>query len=50
MLFLLMPTVTMASSFSDLDSKCMWETEGVHNASNDKLILKHINQRITKTE
>ncbi|MBX9809439.1 hypothetical protein K2X92_03570 [Candidatus Gracilibacteria bacterium] len=50
MLFLLMPTITMAGSFSDLNSKCMWETEGVHSTNNDKLILKHINQRITKTE
>jgi hypothetical protein len=50
LLFSLLPTVTMAASFSDLDSKCIWEIDGIHNSNADKLILKHINKRITKTE
>lgn len=45
------PTVTMADSFSDLDAKCTWSADGIHDSTiNDKLILKHINGRITKTE
>ncbi len=39
-----------ASPFSDLDLICTQEEDGIHNANHDKLILKHINQRITKTE
>ncbi len=50
LLFLLTPTIVMAGTFSDLDTKCMWDTEGMHDTINDKLILKHINQKITKTE
>ncbi len=53
LLFLLAPAVTMAATatFSDIDSKCIWSTYGLHNTTmDDKLILKHINGRITKTE
>lgn len=47
---LFLPNIISANSFSDLESICTWTEDGSHMTSGDKLILKHINKRITKTE
>lgn len=47
---LFLPFNIFASNFSDLNNLCISKTEGQYSSNADKLILKHINGRITKTE
>ena len=48
-LLILFPISSFASNFSDLDTICDSKTDGAYTSNNDELILKHINEKITKT-
>ena len=45
------PSISFGANFSDLDKKCLESADGQQYSQNtDKLVLKHINGKITKSE
>ena len=53
LLLMLLPSITFAGVdywFSNLDDKCTSSSDGTYASNIDKLLLPHINARITKSE